>query len=53
MVPELVKKEDIVFPHEWEEPLPDEAHFIRIWSHYRYYVLNKALNRLIRVNEAT
>jgi hypothetical protein len=53
MVPELVKKEDMVLPHEWDKPLPDEAHFKRIWMHYRLFVLNSAVEELLEKGDIT
>lgn len=37
MTPEIIKKEDMVFPHEMPARLPDEPHFQRVWQHYREY----------------
>jgi hypothetical protein len=31
MVPELIKKEDIVYPHEISKERNTEAHFKRVW----------------------
>ena len=31
MVPELLSKDDIVFPHEHQQYVSDEAHFRRVW----------------------
>lgn len=31
LAPELIKKEDCVFPHETQASLPDEPHFLRVW----------------------
>lgn len=35
MAPEIIKKDDIVFPHEFERHLSTEPHFRRVWQHYR------------------
>lgn len=35
MAPEIIKKEDLVFPHEMPAQLSDEPHFRRVWQHYR------------------
>jgi hypothetical protein len=35
MAPEMIKKEDLVFPHELPTALPDEPHFMRVWQHFR------------------
>lgn len=31
MAPEIIKKEDLVFPHEMPARLSDEPHFQRVW----------------------
>ena len=31
LAPEIVKKEDMIFPHEMPARLPDEPHFQRVW----------------------
>lgn len=38
LAPEIVKKEDMVMPHEMAPKLPDEPHFQRVWQHYREHV---------------
>jgi len=38
MAPEIVKKDDLIFPHEMPTRLPDEPHFQRVWQHYREHV---------------
>ncbi len=35
MVPELISKDDIVYPHEHQKYISDEPHFRRVWQHYR------------------
>lgn len=42
LAPELIKKEDMVFPHEAQASLPDEPHFMRVWQHYRQHTFNMA-----------
>ena len=37
LAPEIIKKEDMVMPHEQPPRLPDEPHFQRVWQHYREY----------------
>jgi len=44
MAPELIKKSDLVFPHEMPAFTPDEPHFRRVWQHYREYVFSQTLN---------
>jgi len=31
LAPEIIKKEDMIMPHEMAPRLPDEPHFQRIW----------------------
>jgi hypothetical protein len=31
LVPELISKEDMIYPHEVNRSLPEEAYFQRIW----------------------
>ena len=38
MVPELISKEDMVYPHEWPKYIPEEPHFRRVWQHYREHM---------------
>ena len=35
LAPEIIKKEDMVFPHEMPPRLSEEPHFQRVWQHYR------------------
>lgn len=35
MAPEIIKKEDMVMPHEMKPKLSEEPHFQRVWSKYR------------------
>ena len=35
MVPEIIKKEAMLYPHEMPKPLSQEAHFQRVWQLYR------------------
>jgi len=47
MVPELLSKDDLVFPHEMEKYVSYVPHFRRIWQHYRYFTLNTKFNYLV------
>jgi len=40
LAPELVKKEDLVFPHEQPPRLSTEPHFQRVWQHFREHSFN-------------
>jgi hypothetical protein len=35
MAPEIIKKEDMVMPHEMKPKLSEEPHFQRVWTAYR------------------
>ena len=39
LAPEIIKREDMVLPHELPPRLPDEPHFQRVWQFYRQHVL--------------
>lgn len=43
MAPEIVKKEELVFPNEMPKFVPDEPHFMRVWQHYREHVFKNVL----------
>lgn len=38
LAPEMVKKEDLVFPHELPAQISNEPHFRRVWQHYRSHM---------------
>lgn len=38
LAPEIVKKEDFMFPHEMPPKLSEEPHFQRVWQHYREHM---------------
>jgi hypothetical protein len=35
LAPEILKKDDIIFPHEMPPQISNEPHFRRVWQHYR------------------
>lgn len=39
LMPELMKKEQIIYPHEMKKEIPTEAHFQRVWRFYREHKL--------------
>jgi len=43
MAPEIVKKEDFVYPHELPPQVSTEPHFQRVWQLYRDHKLRSAL----------
>jgi len=46
MAPEMVKMENLIYPHEIAPHVPNEAHFQRIWTYYREFGLKKAMNHV-------
>lgn len=47
MCPELMRKEDCVFPHELAPRLPNEPHFLRVWQHYREHTFKNTIAELV------
>jgi len=43
MVPEIIKPNELVFPHEIPRKLPEEAHFQRVWNLYRVHQMKNAI----------
>ena len=43
LAPEIIKREDMVLPHEMPPRLPDEPHFQRVWQFYRQHELKKSI----------
>ena len=43
MAPEIVKKEDFIYPHELPPQVSTEPHFQRVWQLYRDHKLKNAL----------
>jgi len=41
MVPELISKEDIIYPHEMAKQITEEPHFRRVWQHYREHMFKQ------------
>ena len=35
LAPEIIKKEDMIMPHEMAPRISEEPHFQRVWQHYR------------------
>lgn len=44
LAPEIIKKEDMVFPHEMTPRLSLEPHFQRVWQHYREHAFKLRFN---------
>jgi hypothetical protein len=47
LVPELISKEDMVYPHEQTPRLSTEPHFRRIWQHYREHSFRMRFGYLV------
>lgn len=47
LAPEIVKKEDLIFPHEQPPHLSNEPHFRRVWQHYREHTFRLKFAQLI------
>lgn len=47
LAPELIKKEDLIFPHEQPQHLSTEPHFRRVWQHYREHTFRLKFAQLI------
>ena len=45
MAPEVMKKADIIYPHEMPAYVSNEPHFRRVWQHYREHVFKNELTK--------
>lgn len=43
MAPEIIKKEDFLFPHEMGAQISNEPYFQRLWKYYREYTLKQQI----------
>ena len=48
LVPELISKEDMVYPHEQQPILTQEPHFRRVWQHYREHMFKLRFAYLVQ-----
>ena len=46
-MPELLSKDDIVYPHEHQSYISDEPHFRRVWQHYREHTFKARFAHLV------
>lgn len=51
LAPEIVKKEDLIFPHEQTPYLSNEPHFRRVWQHYREHSFRLAFATMVEEGE--
>mmetsp|Transcript_10238 Transcript_10238/g.10206 ORF Transcript_10238/g.10206 Transcript_10238/m.10206 type:complete len:251 (-) Transcript_10238:428-1180(-) len=42
MVPEMINKDDLVYPHEIPKDITTEPHYRRVWQYYREHVLRSS-----------
>lgn len=47
LAPEVVKKEDMVYPHEMAPQISNEPHFQRVFNHYRVHAFRNAVQKAI------
>jgi len=53
IAPELLSKEDMVYPHEAPAQIPNEPHFMRIWQHYREHMFKVRLAYLVQQGQVS
>lgn len=46
IAPELLSKEDIVYPHEMQPAVNSEPHYRRMWQHYREHIFKVRVAQL-------
>jgi len=51
LAPEILKKENLVFPHEQPPLLTNEPHFRRVWQHYREHMFRLRFAQLVEAGE--
>jgi hypothetical protein len=47
LAPEIIKKEDMVFPHQMAQQVSKEPHFRRVWQHYREHTFKDQLAKAV------
>merc|ERR1712048_343668 len=47
LAPEVIKKEDMVYPHEMAPLISQEPHFQRVFNHYRVHAFKNAVQKAI------
>lgn len=48
IAPEILKKDDLIFPHEMPSEVPQEPHYLRVWAYYREYNLRRAIDAAVQ-----
>lgn len=50
MAPEIMKKEEMVYPHQLPARISEEPHFRRVWQHFREWTFRAALGEGVSSN---
>ena len=51
LAPEILKKENLIFPHEQSPQISNEPHFMRVWQHYREHIFRLRFARQIEAGD--
>lgn len=51
--PELIKKEEMVYPHEMGTNISTEPHFQRVWGYYRQHTLKTAVTGAVEAGKVS
>lgn len=51
LAPEIIKKDEIIFPHEMGPEISTEPHFQRVWQHYREHIFKLRFAQLVEEGE--
>lgn len=47
----MIKKENLIFPHEMGPSISSEPHFQRVWQHYREHMFKLRFAQLVQQGE--
>ncbi len=53
IAPELLSKEDMVYPHEQPPRITEEPHFRRVWQHYRIHMFKLRVANLLEQGQVS
>ncbi len=53
MVPELLSKDDIIYPHEHQRFISEEPHFRRVWQFYREHMFKLRFCQIVEAGDIT
>lgn len=51
MAPDIIKKDALIFPHEFGPSISNEPHFQRVWQHYREHMFKLRFAQLVQQGE--